>query len=120
MSEEIGIIEEIQPGRGTVFKLFGIPILGASDDKLCISKLYDLTWRNIFRYKQLGTYEVATPTIFKERDIVKVTLDNKRIVSIEKTGVLTRKDMLKHDLLGTGAISVATIFAIMLIIAIWW
>ena len=120
MSEEhIGIIEQINGGHGS-FRLFGIKLWGARGDQLCISKFYDLNWRNLFRYKQIGTYNVInSPPIYKERDIVKVTIDNKRITSVIKTGTLTRTDATKHTFLGEGALSIIIILFIMAGIVVW-
>lgn len=116
MSQEMGIIEQINKGHGAV-KFMGVQLLGARNDKLYITKFYEPKWRNLFKIKRLGTYEAEMPTTFKERDIVKVTIDNKRIVSIEKRGVLTPKDMLIHDLRGTGAIVASIILILLAIIA---
>lgn len=116
MIKEIGIIEKINKGHSAV-KFMGLQLLGARNDELYITKFYEPTLRNLFKIKQLGIYDVATPTIFKERDIVMATIDNKRIVSIKKMGVLTPRDMLIHDLRGTGAIVASIILILLAIIA---
>lgn len=116
MLEEIGIIERINKDSQSATKLFGIMLWGARDDTLCITKFYEPTWRNLFKYKQLGTFNVATPTIFKERDVVKVAIRNNLIISIEKTGVLSRRDMLIHDLRGMGAIAISIVLVVLLLV----
>lgn len=118
MAEKIGIIERINNGHGVISPL-GIKIWGARDDTLCIAKYYEPTWRNLFKIKQLGKFDIASSlNEFNERDLVKVTIENKRIVSVEKTGALTEKEMLLHDLRGSGAIAATIILVLLLIISL--
>lgn len=115
MAEEIGVIEDITKGNKE-FKLFGRPLIDASDDELCIAKFYEPTWHNLFKYQQLGTFKPPAQNTINKRDIVKVTIEDKHIKSVWRTGTLSKREMAIYTWRGEGAIAIGVIGIILLVL----
>lgn len=79
-----GYIEQI--GGGHNERVFmGRSVLKRSPDTLYISNKPDRWILNLFNgYKQLGTFRVDRPHVFRERDKVIVRLEDNKIVNVWK------------------------------------
>lgn len=94
--QEIGIIEEIASGHEKDIKIFGFTIFPKTRGWLGIYKFYETGFWNWYKYKQLGTYHLDNVGDYKQGDKVKVVIEDKKIISVEKIGHLNGKEQFIH------------------------
>jgi len=78
----LGRIEEIL--SGAPLKIRGMTLIGEKPDVLCVSNRHDPAWvfSLLTGYRQLGTYKVERPHLFREGGDVVVTMRDDRIVDV--------------------------------------
>ncbi len=96
MTQEKGIIEEIVRGHKELV-VFGHKILSKEKpDRIYIMR-HNTNGLPFIKYKQLGTIEVARPHTFCEGNTLNVTIENKKITAIEKTGKESSLRFILHS-----------------------
>ena len=116
MTEEIGIIDEVNIGRERdCLKLFGHYLLPKTKGWIAIRKFYKISLLNLFKLKPLGYYYVDNPEFYEYGDKVKVQIDDNKIISVEKICHLNLKEQFIHNPI---IIMFTTIFTLILIITV--